>query len=67
MLFRQFVKNDYGSVMLHLNSIWSSSPYIGVELICANSPQAKGRIARANKTRQDRLIKEMRLKNIRQH
>ncbi|MCS5798108.1 ISNCY family transposase [Klebsiella pneumoniae subsp. pneumoniae] len=37
---------------------------IGVELICANSPQAKDRVERANKTLQDRLIKEMRLNKI---
>lgn len=37
---------------------------IGVELICANSPQAKGRVERANQTLQDRLIKEMRLEGI---
>ena len=30
----------------------------------AKSPQAKGRVERANKTLQDRLIKEMRLRNI---
>lgn len=35
-----------------------------IELICANSPQAKGRVERANQTLQDRLIKEMRLRNI---
>lgn len=37
---------------------------LNIELICANSPQAKGRVERANQTLQDRLIKEMRLKNI---
>lgn len=37
---------------------------LGVELICANSPQAKGRIERLFQTLQDRLIKEMRLKGI---
>jgi hypothetical protein len=37
---------------------------LGVELICANSPQAKGRVERLFSTLQDRLIKEMRLKNI---
>ena len=37
---------------------------LGVEVIHANSPQAKGRIERLFKTFQDRLIKEMRLKNI---
>lgn len=37
---------------------------LGIELICANSPQAKGRVERANGTLQDRLVKEMRLHNI---
>jgi len=37
---------------------------LSIELICANSPQAKGRVERANQTFQDRLIKEMRLHNI---
>lgn len=37
---------------------------LGVELICAHSPQAKGRVERANSTLQNRLIKELRLRNI---
>lgn len=37
---------------------------LGVELICANSPQAKGRVERANRTLQDRLVKDLRLENI---
>ncbi|PSU38797.1 ISNCY family transposase [Photobacterium phosphoreum] len=37
---------------------------LNIELICANSSQAKGRVERANKTLQDRLVKEMRLQNI---
>lgn len=37
---------------------------LGIELICANSPQAKGRIERLFSTLQDRLVKELRLKNI---
>ena len=37
---------------------------LGIELICASSPQAKGRVERANQTLQDRLIKEMRLRRI---
>lgn len=37
---------------------------LDIELICAHSPQAKGRVERANGTLQDRLIKEMRLKGI---
>lgn len=35
-----------------------------IELICAHSSQAKGRVERKNKTLQDRLIKEMRLRGI---
>lgn len=35
-----------------------------IELICANSSEAKGRVERANQTLQDRLIKEMRLEGI---
>jgi transposase len=37
---------------------------LGVEVIHARSPQAKGRVERANRTLQDRLVKEMRLHNI---
>ena len=37
---------------------------LDIKLIYANSPQAKGRVERMNKTLQDRLVKEMRLKNI---
>lgn len=37
---------------------------LGIELICAHSSQAKGRVERANQTLQDRLIKEMRLRGI---
>ena len=37
---------------------------LGVELIPAHSPQAKGRVERLFKTFQDRVIKEMRLANV---
>jgi len=37
---------------------------LGVKIIPAYSPQAKGRVERANGTFQDRLIKEMRLQGI---
>ncbi|MGH7714813.1 MAG: ISNCY family transposase [Vulcanimicrobiaceae bacterium] len=37
---------------------------LGIELICANSPQAKGRVERVNQTLQDRLVKELRLAGI---
>lgn len=49
-------KNDsqFGRALKELN----------IELINAHSPQAKGRVERAHKTLQDRLIKLMRLKQI---
>ena len=37
---------------------------LNIEVITANSPQAKGRVERANQTLQDRLPKEMRLRGI---
>jgi len=35
-----------------------------VLIICANSPQAKGRVERTNQILQDRLVKELRLQSI---
>ena len=37
---------------------------LGIQLIDANSPQAKGRVERGHGTHQDRLIKKMRLQEI---
>jgi hypothetical protein len=37
---------------------------LDIRIICANSPQAKGRVERANQTLQDRLVKELRLQGI---
>jgi transposase len=37
---------------------------LGIEIICANTPQAKGRVENVNGTLQDRLVKEMRLAGI---
>jgi hypothetical protein len=45
--------------------IRSALKALGVELLLANSPQAKGRIERDFGTSQDRLIKEMRVEGIR--
>lgn len=50
-----------GSGETHFNKVLKK---LGIEHICAHSPQAKGRIERANGTLQDRLVKEMRLKGI---
>ena len=35
-----------------------------IPILCANTPQAKGRVERVNQTLQDRLVKEMRLRRI---
>src|SRR4029077_18437173 len=45
---------QFGRALLALN----------IDIICANSSQAKGRVERANGTLQDRLVKEMRLSGI---
>jgi len=38
---------------------------LNIDIICANSPQAKGRIERAFGTLQDRMVKELRLRGYR--
>jgi transposase len=37
---------------------------LNIEILCANSSQAKGRVERANRTLQDRLVKDLRLAEI---
>jgi hypothetical protein len=37
---------------------------LNIEILCANTPPAKGRVERANKTLQDRLVKELRLQRL---
>jgi transposase len=37
---------------------------LDIEIICANTPQAKGRVERVIQVMQDRLVKEMRLRDI---
>jgi len=54
---------------LHENGKWVTQFHetlkqLDIELICAHSPQAKGRVERANGTLQDRLIKELREREI---
>src|SRR5713226_4357547 len=45
---------QFGSALAELN----------IEIICANSSQAKGRVERVNRTLQDRLVKELRLDGV---
>jgi transposase len=40
---------------------------LGIELIAASSPQAKGRVERMHGTHQDRLVKKLRLERIASH
>ncbi len=65
--------DDATSKLMHLDMVESESTFsymrstrtylgraldrLNIELICANSPQAKGRVERANATLQDRLAK----------
>jgi hypothetical protein len=49
------VITQFGRAMTELNT----------ELICAHSPQAKGRVERRNRLFQDRFVKELRLRKIR--
>jgi hypothetical protein len=37
---------------------------LNIDILCANTPQAKGRVERAHLTMQDRLVKELRLRGI---
>jgi transposase len=37
---------------------------LNIDIICANTPAAKGRVERAHSTLQDRLVKELRLRGI---
>jgi hypothetical protein len=37
---------------------------LNIDSLCANSPQAKGRVERAHGTLQDRLVKELRLRGL---
>jgi hypothetical protein len=37
---------------------------LNIDIICANSPQAKGRVERVHSTLQDRLVKELRLAGV---
>jgi transposase len=58
---------DHGSVFYaekKLTDLGRAMTCLGVKLIFANSPQAKGRVERGNRTHQDRLVKELRRLNI---
>ncbi|NGX38456.1 MAG: hypothetical protein K1000chlam2_01630 [Chlamydiae bacterium] len=58
-IFRVNMKGCQGKTTFH-----RALKELDIELICAHSPQAKGRVERANGVLQDRLIKELREENI---
>jgi hypothetical protein len=61
-IFRQNQKE--GHLRGELTQYGRALKELGIELICAHSPQAKGRIERSFGTHQDRLVKELRLAKI---
>jgi hypothetical protein len=64
------IYTDFGSVYhdnrgnQHLTQYGRAMTALGITLIYAHSPQAKGRVERNNRTLQDRLIKALREQNI---
>jgi transposase len=61
-IFRVNIKNALsGSGM---SQFGRAMRQLDIEIICANTPQAKGRIERAFQTLQDRLVKELRLNQV---
>jgi transposase len=68
-----FYSDKHGIFRVNLPSVGSGEALtqfgramqaLDIEILCANTPQAKGRVERANQTLQDRLVKEMRLQGI---
>jgi len=61
-IFKINIKNDLnGSGVTQFGRALKT---LDIEIICANTPQAKGRVERVIGTLQDRLVKELRLKGI---
>lgn len=61
------IYTDHGSVYsgeVTLTDFSRAMKELGSQLIFANSPQAKGRVERGNRTLQDRLVKALREKGI---
>ena len=58
---------DHGTVFYaekQLTDVGRAMKQLGVEMIYAHSPQAKGRVERGNRTHQDRLVKALRREGI---
>jgi transposase len=61
-VFRINQPNDLGG--MGMTQFTRAMHQLSIEVICANTPQAKGRVERINQTLQDRLVKEMRLRGL---
>jgi len=68
-----FYSDKHGIFRVNQNSLGTSDALtqfgramqqLGIQIICAHTPQAKGRVERVIQTLQDRLPKELRLRNI---
>lgn len=62
-IFR-ITRKEEGYIQKNITQLGRALKELDIELICANSPQAKGRIERLFNTLQDRLVKELRLNKI---
>lgn len=60
-VFRNNTASANGDGMTHFGRALEK---LNIDIICAHSPQAKGRVERANGTLQNRLVKAMRLEGI---
>ncbi|AHG50170.1 hypothetical protein RLEG12_00785 (plasmid) [Rhizobium leguminosarum bv. trifolii CB782] len=60
-MFRAAKKEAKGQGMTQFGRALSE---LSIEILCASSSQAKGRVERLNRTLQDRLVKELRLAGI---
>ncbi|WP_429396303.1 ISNCY family transposase [Robbsia andropogonis] len=59
-----YVKNRASTAGKGVTQFGRATYELNIETFCANTSQAKGRVERANKTLQDRLVKELRLRDI---
>jgi len=58
------VANSRGKRSDGLTQFGRALSELDIDILCANTPQAKGRVERAHLTLQDRLVKELRLRGI---
>ncbi|CAN7721572.1 ISNCY family transposase [Variovorax sp. LjRoot290] len=61
-IFRPVTKPEFGE--RGVTQFGRALYELNIDIMCANSSQAKGRVERANQTLQDRLVKELRLRGI---